>query len=147
MRKKRSHILVAFIMFAMGLSVVPFLFLFLSAKIAPDALNIRTSESNVSVTVTVTNEPSIPKVVSLPQNYPNPFNSSTVIRYSLPEAGRVNLEVYNLLGQKVATLVDDDQQAGYYFHTWNMTDLPSGIYFCRLKTGDSEKRRKMLIIR
>ena len=147
MRKRKSHVLVAFIMFAMGLLVVPFLFLFLSAKIAPDALNIQTPESNVSVTVTVTNEPLLPNTVSLSQNYPNPFNSSTIIRYALPEAGRVNLEVYNLLGQKVATLVDEVQQAGYYFYTWNMTDLPSGVYFYRLKTGDFEKRRKMLIIK
>ena len=147
MRKRISHILVAFIMFAMGLLVVPFSFLSLSAKIASDALNIQTPESNVSVTVTVTNEPLLPNAVSLSQNYPNPFNSSTIIKYSLPEAARVNLEVYNLLGQKVATLVDEVQQAGYYSYIWNMMDLPSGVYFYRLKTGDFEKRRKMLVIK
>jgi hypothetical protein len=94
----------------------------------------------------------LPFEFDLAQNYPNPFNPVTVIEYALPENGSVRLEVFNLCGQKVKTLVDDYQQAGYKEVIWDGTDkdgrsVASGIYFCRLKAGDHCRVRKMSLIK
>jgi len=82
----------------------------------------------------------------LNQNYPNPFNSSTVISYQLPKSSNVDLSVYNLLGQKVATLVSQYQQAGRYDVAWDATGFNSGIYFYRLKTPDGFKKTRKLVL-
>ena len=74
----------------------------------------------------------IPAAYALEPASPNPFNPETVIRYSLPAESRVNLKVYNLLGQVVATLVEGIQPAGYQSVTWEGGGLSSGIYLCRL---------------
>lgn len=71
----------------------------------------------------------IPLHIQLYQNYPNPFNNKTMINYQLSKAGHVNLSIYNLLGQKVATLVNKKQQAGSYHVEWDATGFSSGIYF------------------
>ncbi len=71
----------------------------------------------------------------LSQNYPNPFNPSTKIRYLLPESGLVKLVVYNILGQQIQTLVNENKSAGTYEITWNASNLPSGIYIYRLSVG------------
>jgi photosystem II stability/assembly factor-like uncharacterized protein len=81
--------------------------------------------------------PLIPEVFSLDQNYPNPFNPVTTIQYGLPIESRVNLKVYNLLGQEVATLVDGVQAAAYHHVQWNGLNragqvVPSGLYFFRI---------------
>jgi hypothetical protein len=83
----------------------------------------------------------------LMQNYPNPFNPSTQIEYGLPKAAKVKLEVYNVLGQKVATLVDGLQNAGVYHMVFSAEGLGSGIYYCRLHTNEFEKVQKMLLMR
>ena len=74
---------------------------------------------------------------SLSQNYPNPFNPSTTITFSLPVDGQTRLAVYNLLGQEIRSLVNDDLKAGIYRAVWNSQDdtgrrVPSGLYFYRL---------------
>lgn len=74
----------------------------------------------------------IPTEYSLSQNYPNPFNPSTVIRYGIPERSSVRVEVYDMLGRRIAVLVDLEQDAKYYEVIWN-SDNPSGIYFYRIK--------------
>ena len=88
---------------------------------------------------------------SLEQNYPNPFNPSTVINYSLPVAGQVNLKVYNLLGSEVAVLVDEYKDAGNYFvefSTENLkNNLGSGVYIYTLKAGSFTKTRKMVVLK
>jgi hypothetical protein len=88
----------------------------------------------------------------LAQNYPNPFNPATNIRFSIPGSSRVRLSVYNLLGQKVAELVNENLQAGIHTVTWNGTNqngkqVSSGIYFYRLETEQEKLQKKMLYIR
>ncbi len=84
-------------------------------------------------------------------NYPNPFNPETTISYSIPQKGRVKIEVFNVRGQKVTTLVNESQEAGNHSVVWNGRDksdkaCSSGIYFYRLETGSHTKTRKMLLL-
>jgi len=93
----------------------------------------------------------VPKNFVLEQNYPNPFNPSTTLRYGLPKPCLVHLEIYNLLGQKVRTLVDRRQPAGMYTIQWDgRTDsgahLPSGVYLFRLRAGSFVAVRKMVLV-
>jgi hypothetical protein len=83
----------------------------------------------------------------LSQNYPNPFNATTVINYQLPVDDEVTLEVYNLFGQKVATLVDGEQQAGCRSVVWDASDISSGIYFYRLTAGDFTETKRMIVVK
>ena len=80
----------------------------------------------------------LPERFTLGQNYPNPFNPSTIIPYQLPSAAHVRLEVFNLLGQRIATLVDGEQPAGFHSARWDGTDatgwaVGAGIYLYRLQ--------------
>ena len=86
------------------------------------------------------------------QNYPNPFNPETTIRYTLPSGGKVVLTVYNMLGQRVATLVDTEQMQGEYEVRWKgISDrgaaLSSGVYFYRLEIPGRVAIRKMILVR
>jgi hypothetical protein len=94
----------------------------------------------------------IPRVYSLAQNYPNPFNPITTIRYALPKACKARLDVYNVLGQRVVTLVDEWQDPGRKIVRWNGTNangnhVASGVYFYRLRAGNFVKARKMVLLR
>lgn len=94
----------------------------------------------------------IPAQYALRQNYPNPFNPDTRIQYDLPVHARVQLTVYNILGQEVARLVDRSMPAGYHTILWNGCDrferpVPSGIYLCRLQTDRYVSVRKMFLLR
>lgn len=93
-----------------------------------------------------------PKEFQLSQNYPNPFNPTTVIDYTLPSDCEVKLTIYNILGQKVRTLVDSFQKAGSQRIIWdgkndNGKEAASGIYFYRLKVGEFRDVKKMIIIK
>jgi hypothetical protein len=88
-----------------------------------------------------------PNVFGLMQNYPNPFNPFTVIRYSLPLKSHVTLRIYNLIGQEVATLVDEIQDAGFKQVEWNASQLPSGLYVYRLTAGDFTDAKKLLLVK
>ena len=94
----------------------------------------------------------LPLVFSLSQNYPNPFNPSTYLEYSIPIAGRVHLAVYDILGHEIATLVDTYQDPGYKSIIWNGTDkfgndVSTGMYFYKLRSGDFEKVKKMVLLK
>ncbi|MDP3831562.1 MAG: T9SS type A sorting domain-containing protein, partial [Ignavibacteriaceae bacterium] len=83
----------------------------------------------------------------LKQNYPNPFNPSTVINYQLENSGRVSLRVYDILGTDVATLVDEEKEAGIYNADFDASKLSSGVYFYKLQSGKFVQTRKMILIR
>jgi hypothetical protein len=87
------------------------------------------------------------KEFALGPNYPNPFNPSTVISWQLPVGSDVELNVYNLLGQKVATLVSEKQKAGNHEIEFNAQNLPSAIYFYRIRAGEFQDVKKMILIK
>jgi len=89
----------------------------------------------------------IPSEFGLLSNYPNPFNAETVIKYELPFDAYVKLEVYNLLGQKVETLINQRQQAGYRSVAWDASEVSSGIYFYKLTAGDYTETRRMMLMK
>jgi len=88
-----------------------------------------------------------PKEFSLSQNYPNPFNPSTQIRYSLASAGNVSLKVFDVLGNKVATLVSGELQAGEHSTMFDASTVSSGIYFYTLRANGFTESKKMLLIK
>ena len=93
------------------------------------------------------NEPSLPLTVELLPNHPNPFNPSTVIEFSLPRQMAVRLDVFNVLGQRVNRLVDQDLTAGIYRVVFDGSELASGVYFYRLRTDDRTLSRKMVLLK
>jgi len=109
--------------------------------------NIKTHTSSGSIDST------IPQNFQLDQNYPNPFNPSTMIGYKLKTAEHVSLKVFDTLGRKISTLVDEDQTAGNYnvlfngLSETNHRQLPSGIYFYELRTGSFSQTKKMILLR
>ena len=90
---------------------------------------------------------SLPTEFAVTGNYPNPFNASTRINYQLPEASQVTLEVYNLLGQKVATLLNGHEEAGYHTVNWDASQYSSGIYLYRLTAGDKVVTQRMTLLK
>jgi hypothetical protein len=87
----------------------------------------------------------LPIAYALSQNFPNPFNPSTTIRYQVPVAGHVKLEVYNLLGTKLATLVNKNQDAGSHVIAWDATGMSSGVYFYKIDAGGFTRTMKMVL--
>lgn len=97
-------------------------------------------------------DPTVPGSYSLGQSYPNPFNPSTTFEYNLKKSGRVSIVLYNMLGQKVAELVNEDQVAGKYTVTVDFTELSraglaSGAYFYIMKAGDFNATRRMMFVK
>lgn len=89
----------------------------------------------------------VPRSYALRNNYPNPFNPSTTIAYYVPKASDVKVEIFNVLGQRVMTLVDGKQLAGEHKITFNAKDLASGVYFYRLKAGSFNMTKKMILMK
>jgi hypothetical protein len=81
------------------------------------------------------------------QNYPNPFNPATSIKYNLPHASYITLSIYNILGQRIAILVNKKQESGIHEVTFHADGLPSGVYFYRLEAGDFIRTRKLLLLK
>jgi hypothetical protein len=89
----------------------------------------------------------IPTSFSLSQNYPNPFNPATTIKYDLPQNSNVTLKVYDILGKEVATLVNENEQAGTYTVKFNANNLASGIYFYRINAGSFSQTKKFILMK
>ncbi|MGE5804927.1 MAG: T9SS type A sorting domain-containing protein, partial [Ignavibacteria bacterium] len=83
----------------------------------------------------------------LSQNYPNPFNAASVIKYSIPKLSQVKLNIFNMLGEEIQTLVNEDQSAGVYKISWSAAGLPSEVYFYQLKAGVFIETKKMILMK
>jgi hypothetical protein len=111
--------------------------------------------ATVSLDIMVTDvedNPIVPTGYVLGQNYPNPFNPATNIVFSIPQTEKVTLTIYNMLGQKIATLLDGSFLAGTHVVRWNGRDglgrqLPSGVYFYRLSTSRFSEAKRMLLLK
>jgi len=95
----------------------------------------------------LTGDPMLPEACQLEQNHPNPFNPVTRIEFRLPHQTTVHVDIFNSLGRRVATPVDCELPAGQHAITWDARDLPSGVYFYRLRTPGQELTRRMLLLR
>ena len=95
----------------------------------------------------VENEETIPTVFKLEQNYPNPFNPSTRIKFAVPEKSNVLIKVYDILGSEVATLVNEEMDAGWYENNFNAAGLSSGVYLFRMEAGNFISTKKMIYLR
>ena len=91
--------------------------------------------------------PQLPSSISLSQNYPNPFNGSTIIGYSLRANSNVTIEIFDILGRRIAALDQGRQEAGNHKVIWDSNELASGVYYYRIKAGDVSETRKMLLLK
>jgi hypothetical protein len=114
-----------------------------------------TGSITVEMATGVFDDPStegLPRTFKLNQNYPNPFNANTVITYVLAKEGHTTLQMFDVLGRLVTTLVDDVQPAGDHVVSWSGRDVsgtlvPSGMYFYRLTANRTIQTRKMILLR
>ena len=89
----------------------------------------------------------LPNKYSLSQNYPNPFNPSTLIEFSIPNRENVKLEVYNAIGQKISTILNQEMSAGNNSFSFDASNLSSGIYYYTIKSGNFSASRKMILLK
>ena len=101
----------------------------------------------VGMTTDISDEEPLPSDFSIAQNYPNPFNPRTTIEYNLPKSADVSLEVFDILGRKVETLVNTEQEAGPHVVSWDGSRYASGTYFYRIQAGDFAETKKMLLLK
>ena len=104
-------------------------------------------EAPVVTSVEETGSVELPLGFTLQQNFPNPFNPTTQIRYGIPQASEVQLTVYNMLGQRVATLVDGKQSAGWHTASFDASGLSSGAYIYRIQAGEFTSTKKLTLIK
>ena len=120
---------------------------------AVDSAGNESDASDIAaVVLSATEQTALPTVFALEQNHPNPFNPSTQMRYALPEVTSVTITVYDMMGRKVRTLVQDSQSAGYHTALWNATNdrgLPvsAGMYIYTLQAGDHHHMKKMILLK
>ena len=112
----------------------------------------RTITVDVGWYLGMNDETIIPDVFALHQNYPNPFNPVTTIRYDIPEQALVRIDIYNILGQKVAVLAEGLHEPGFHAVRWNGTNmygnaLSSGMYFYHIQAGDFRNVKKLLLVK
>ena len=88
-----------------------------------------------------------PGMFRLDQNFPNPFNPTTTISFVLPIQSHVTLSIYNLIGAKVATIIEENMPAGIYSRTWNAASFPSGVYFYQLRAGNFTQTKKLDLLK
>lgn len=117
-----------------------------------DAINLKVYDISkntftIADPVDVVDEPEIPSVFKLHQNYPNPFNPSTTINYSLPEASYVTLKIYDIIGNEVAVLINEDKNAGNHSVIFDASKFTSGIYIYQIKAGRFSDSKKLILIK
>ena len=100
-----------------------------------------------SVGTGIVEETEFPRGITLSQNYPNPFNPTTSIRYGIDKATNVQLEVYNMLGQRVMTLVNEQKTAGWYTVNFDASHLSSGTYMYRITANGTQQIKSMMLIK
>ena len=88
-----------------------------------------------------------PNSYNLAQNYPNPFNPVTTIQYSIPQQGNVSLKVYDVLGNEIAELVNEEKGIGVYSVNFDASGLASGMYLYQLKAGNFVETKKMILLK
>ncbi len=108
---------------------------------------LETYEYDPASDIEVSTQSIITTEYQLYDNYPNPFNPETTIRFSLPNAGYVNLTVYNILGKSVATLIDNNIAGGNHNVTFKAENLPTGVYFYRLQTSEYQMTKRMILMK
>jgi hypothetical protein len=118
-----------------------------SISLTGGSVNIDYLQLAERISSSVKQTSNLPQAFSLAQNYPNPFNPSTTIDFSLGKTSNVRLTVYNILGQKLATLVDNQMNAGAYSVQFDARNFASGVYFYRLEAGDFRANKKMLLLK
>ena len=116
-------------------------------SINPTKYNRWNYDTHSPITTLVTNRPGVPQVFALQQNYPNPFNPTTKIAFSVPSQMKVELVVYNVLGQKVATLVNETLSAGGHEVPFDASRLASGMYLYRITAGQFMSVKKMMLLK
>lgn len=89
----------------------------------------------------------LPLEYALAQNYPNPFNSTCAIKYSIPKSSQVSLKIFDVLGSEIETLINEEKSGGTYELSWRAANLPSGVYFYRLKAGSFVETKKMILLK
>jgi hypothetical protein len=83
----------------------------------------------------------------LSHNYPNPFNPNTKIKYAIPQYSNVQIIIYDVSGNEIETLIDEEKSAGIYELTWNAANLPSGVYFYQLRAANFVQTKKMILLK
>ncbi|MBN2279175.1 MAG: T9SS type A sorting domain-containing protein [Candidatus Marinimicrobia bacterium] len=122
--------------------------------VMPELIDVHIVDANFNETqgfVKATSLANVPEEFKLEKNYPNPFNPTTNIRFAIPEQGNVSLVVYDLLGNKIKTLVSSSMKAGFYNAAWNATNeaglrVSSGVYFYRLMVGNRIVDTKKMVL-
>jgi len=132
-----------------GNSLEPSAYAFTDKSLETGKYTYRLKQIDFDGTFKYSNEVEIevgsPAVFALDQNYPNPFNPSTIIKYSIPVDGMVTMTVYNMLGEKIKTLVSQVQKAGSYEVSFDASKLSSGVYIYRLESGNYSSVKKMIL--
>jgi hypothetical protein len=101
----------------------------------------------VNDVVSIASEESIPDKFSLSQNYPNPFNPRTKIKYGLKKDCKVKISIYDINGNKVETILDDEKPAGYHQVSWNAGSVPTGVYFYKIRAGKFTDVKKCVLMK
>jgi len=112
-------------------------------KFAMNALGIKLKKENSEININA----GLPSEYGLSQNYPNPFNPATRIDFQLPEKNYVTLRIYDILGNLVSTLVDQEMDAGFHSISWNAGDFASGIYFYILNSNNFTATKKLILLK
>lgn len=118
-----------------------------NANVRLSSADLRNTANSTMLVKLGDNTRGIPTEFGLSQNYPNPFNPATVISYQVPVQAAVKIDVFNAVGEKVETLVNEVKEPGYYEVTWNAASMTSGVYFFRINAGDFSAVKKMMLMK